>query len=148
MRMKTIFTKIACVAWLCSTASAAPLHANSTPPFQFIPLDAVLFDTGKADLKSDAKTLLDDAARYLRNNLALQRVLIEGHADETGHRSKNYQLSDRRAAAVRNYLVAQGVPADLIQLTGHGKNQPVDEPWSRAGRERNRQVEIFAVMRE
>lgn len=147
MRMRTIFTKIACVAWLCA-ASTAPLHANSTPPFQFIPLDAVLFDIGKADLKADAETLLDDTARYLRNNLALQRVLIKGHADETGHRSKNYQLSDRRAATVRNYLITKGVPADLIQITGHGKDQPVDEPWSRAGRERNRQVEIFAVMRE
>ncbi len=147
MRMRTIFTKIACVAWLCA-ASVAPLHANSTPPFQFIPLDGVLFDIGKADLKSDAKALLDDAARYLRNNLALQRVIIEGHTDETGHRTKNYQLSDRRANAVRNYLITQGVPADLIQLAGHGENHPVDEPWSRVGRERNRQVEIFAVIRE
>jgi outer membrane protein OmpA-like peptidoglycan-associated protein len=128
--------------------AATPLHANNTPSFQFIPLDTVLFDTGKADLKSDAKTLLDDIAKYLRNNLALQRVLIEGHADETGHRNKNYQLSDRRATAVRDYLVEKGVPVDLIQLTGRGENQPVDEAWSRSGRERNRHVEIYAVMRE
>ena len=147
MRMRTIFIKIACVVWLCA-ASTAPLHANSTPPFQFIPLDAVLFDIGKADLKRDAKTLLDDVARYLRNNLALQRVLIEGHTDETGRRTKNYQLSDRRATAVRNYLITQGVPADLIQLAGHGENLAVDEPWSRSGRKRNRHVEIFAVIRE
>ena len=147
MRMRTIFIKIACVAWLCA-ASTAPLHANSTPPFQFIPLDVVLFDIGKADLKADAKTQLDDTARYLRNNLALQRVLIEGHTDETGSRKKNYRLSDRRATAVRNYLITKGVPADLIQPAGHGENHPVDEPWTRAGRERNRQVEIFAVMRE
>ena len=147
MRMRIIFIKIICVAWLYGVA-AASLHASNTPPFQFIPLDVVLFDTGKADLKTNAKILLDDAAKYLRNNLALQRVLIMGHADETGRRHKNYQLSDRRAATVRNYLITQGVPADLIQLAGHGEDHPVDEPWSRSGRERNRQVEIFAVMRE
>lgn len=147
MRMRIVFAKIVCVAWLC-TAYADPLPANNTPPFQFIPLDGVLFDIGKAVLKTDAKTFLDDTARYLRNNLSLQRVLIAGHTDETGRRAKNYQLSDRRSNVVRNYLITKGVPADLIQLAGHGEDQPVDEPWSRAGRERNRQVEIFAVMRE
>ena len=147
MRIRTIFINIVCAVGLC-TLSTAPLYANSNSPFQFIPLDGVLFDIGKADLKTDAKILLNDAAKYLRNNLALQRVIIEGHTDETGHRNKNYQLSDQRASAVRNYLITQGVPADLIQLSGHSENQPVDEPWSRAGRARNRHVEIFAVIRE
>ena len=147
MRMRTIFIKTVGAAWLCTMAITAP-HADSNPPFQFIPLDGVFFDTGKATLKTEAKTILDDAARYLRNNLALQRVLIEGHTDETGRRNRNYQLSDRRAMAVRGYLVEKGVPAELIQLSGHGEDHPVDEPWSRAGRERNRQVEIYAVMRE
>lgn len=147
MRMRTTFIKIACTVWLCAL-SATPLQANNNPPFQFIPLDGVLFDIGKADLKTDAKILLDEAAKYLRNNLALQRVIIEGHTDETGRRNKNYHLSDQRATAVRNYLIAKGVPPDLVQLAGHGEDQPVDEPWSRSGRKRNRHVEIFAVIRE
>lgn len=132
---------------LCALPIIAP-QANSLPPFQFIPLDGVLFDTGKAVLKADAKTLLDDAARYLRNNLAIQRVIIEGHTDETGRRDKNYQLSDRRALAVRDYLIEKGVPAELLHLSGQGEDHPIDEPWSRSGRERNRHVEIYAVLRE
>ncbi len=147
MRMRTIFIKIACAIWLCVLAITAP-QANSNLSLEFVPLNNVLFDIGKADLKAHTKTLLDETAKYLRNNLALQRVIIEGHTDETGHRNKNYQLSDLRASVVRDYLVEKGVPKDLIQISGHGEDHPVDEPWSRAGRERNRQVEIFAVIRE
>ncbi|PNP97427.1 OmpA family protein [Moraxella sp. RCAD0137] len=69
-------------------------------------------------------------------------IVVAGHTDSTGQAAYNQALSERRAAAVRNYLVSQGVSASRIQIVGYGMRQPVDTNATEAGRAKNRRVEL------
>lgn len=69
-------------------------------------------------------------------------IVIAGHTDSTGQAAYNQALSERRAAAVRNYLVSQGVSASRIQTVGYGMRQPVATNATEAGRAQNRRVEL------
>lgn len=69
-------------------------------------------------------------------------IVVAGHTDSTGQAAYNQALSERRAAAVRNYLVSQGVSASRIQTVGYGMRQPVDTNATEAGRAKNRRVEL------
>lgn len=69
-------------------------------------------------------------------------IVVAGHTDSTGQAAYNQALSERRAAAVRNYLVSQGVSASRIQTVGYGMRQPVDTNATEAGRAQNRRVEL------
>ncbi len=113
----------------------------------FIALDAILFDFDKAVLTERAKRNLDAAARYILGQSRVYRILIEGHADTRASEDYNYQLAERRAAAVRDYLAAQGVAPRLLLTAGLGENFPVDEYWTREGRRRNRHVAIYIIER-
>lgn len=69
-------------------------------------------------------------------------IVVAGHTDSTGQAAYNQALSERRAAAVRNYLVSQGVSASRIQTVGYGMRQPVATNTTEAGRAQNRRVEL------
>lgn len=69
-------------------------------------------------------------------------IVVAGHTDSTGQAAYNQALSERRAAAVRNYLVSQGVSASRIQTVGYGVRQPVATNATEAGRAQNRRVEL------
>ncbi|MDH2273733.1 OmpA family protein [Moraxella porci] len=69
-------------------------------------------------------------------------IVVAGHTDSTGQAAYNQALSERRAAAVRNYLVSQGVSASRIQTVGYGMRQPVATNATEAGRAQNRRVEL------
>lgn len=108
-----------------------------------IALDAaVLFDSGKADLKPEAtQTLHEAAARVKKFNGAA--VMISGHTDNVGNEAANKVLSDKRAAAVRDYFVdKESVPAAGLAVKGYGKSQPVADNGSEQGRVRNRRVDV------
>ena len=108
-----------------------------------IALDAaVLFDTGKADLKPEARQSLHEAAERVKKfkNAA---VMISGHTDNVGNEAANKALSDRRANAVRDYFVAnETIPAAGLGVKGYGKTQPVADNGSEQGRARNRRVDV------
>ena len=72
-------------------------------------------------------------------------MLLDGHSDWVGSAKYNDTLSDKRAKAVEDYLVSKGVDPTLIHWKGHGEHAPVDENWNRLGRDRNRQVEMYAI---
>lgn len=112
---------------------------------EFITLRPVLFAHDAAELSARAKAILDDTALLLRHTPGIRRVLIDGHADATAGRLYNYRLSDRRAAAVRDYLISRGAPPGLLHVAGYGEGRPTDENWTREGRGRNRRVEIHVV---
>jgi len=82
------------------------------------------FDYDKADIRADARDALAQTAQFLRQN-AQVHVTIEGHCDERGSTEYNLALGDRRAQAVKDYLVSQGIGADRMQTVSYGKERPV-----------------------
>ncbi|PUB18544.1 peptidoglycan-associated lipoprotein Pal [Yoonia sediminilitoris] len=87
--------------------------------------DRVLFAVDTSTLTPEGQTILDGQAQWLLTN-SDYRAIIEGHADEQGTREYNLALGNRRANAVREYLVSRGVPAGRLQTTSYGKERPIE----------------------
>jgi outer membrane protein OmpA-like peptidoglycan-associated protein len=104
-------------------------------------LEAVSFATGSARLQSGSYVELDSIAKVLVANPML-RVEIGGHTDNAGTPADNQHLSALRAEAVRNYLVAKGVPYQQVVARGYGSTMPRTPDTSPRGRAANRRVEI------
>ncbi len=101
----------------------------------------VLFKTNEAQLKPAAMVKLDQIAETLRGQE--RKILVLGHTDNQGGAGQlNQQLSERRASAVRDYLVSKGIPGDLIRAEGKGPSAPIADNTSVDGRAQNRRVEI------
>ena len=103
----------------------------------------VNFGFDSSDLTSAAKANLDKLAQVLKNNMDTN-IYIYGHTDSKGTDAYNLSLSERRAAAVKNYLVSQGVSAGRMFTMGVGEKEPVASNDTDAGRAENRRVE-FAI---
>lgn len=116
--------------------------------FEFIPVHPVHFAHDQDVLDDRARRVLDDTALLIRHLPGVTRVIIKGFTDFVASEAYNDTLSDRRAAAVYNYLIEHGVAAQLLHMTGYGKSIPVDEEWTREGRARNRRVEIYLVRQQ
>ncbi len=99
------------------------------------------FDFDKATLQPQGKPILDEAARILKENPSIN-VQVQGYTDAIGSVEYNLKLSDRRAATVKNYLVAQGVSASRLTTKGFGKSNPVASNDTADGRAQNRRVEL------
>ena len=103
----------------------------------------VNFGFDSSDLTPVAKANLDKLAQVLKNNMDTN-INIYGHTDSKGTDAYNLSLSERRAAAVKNYLVSQGVSASRMFTMGVGEKEPVASNDTDAGRAENRRVE-FAI---
>jgi len=101
----------------------------------------VLFDTGKADLKSAARERMAKVAGILIAYPDI-RVEIDGHTDSTGSLEFNERLSQQRAESVRSYLSGQGVNSSTITTQGFGPSQPIASNNTAVGRQQNRRVEL------
>ncbi len=110
-----------------------------------VTLPSVSFDPGKTTLKPSAKKTLQKIANQLKASQNV-RVSVEGHTDNVGNAEKNMQISEKRAAAVRDYLVSLGLPADRIVASGKGEADPVASNKTPAGRSANRRVELIITM--
>ena len=108
-----------------------------------IPSD-ISFDTGRADIKSNFRPVLDTFATSLNNNPGTM-VTIIGHTDSSGSDAVNNPLSLNRAASTRDYLVYRGVGANRINIDGRGSREPVAANDTAANRAKNRRVEIFVA---
>ena len=97
---------------------AAPARAASAPA-----KGSVYFDYDKYDIKPEFKTVLEENARYLRENPAL-RAKVEGNADERGSREYNLALGQRRAEAVMKMMVLLGVPERRLEAVSYGEEKP------------------------
>ena len=85
--------------------------------------DRVFFGYDSADLDSDALELLQDQVAWLKQNSNVS-VTIEGHCDERGTREYNLALGEKRAQAVKNYLIGLGVNPDRVSTISYGKERP------------------------
>lgn len=117
------------------------LNAKQTDRGMTITLGDVLFDTGKSQLKSGSERSLQKLTQFLRAN-PKRSVSVEGFTDSVGSEEYNQQLSERRANAVREALIGQGVEPDRISASGYGKAFPVAGNETPTGRQLNRRVEI------
>jgi peptidoglycan-associated lipoprotein len=87
--------------------------------------DKVLFAVDQSNLSDEARGILAGQARWLQTNPGYA-VIIEGHADEQGTREYNIALGARRATAVQNFLIAQGIPANRMRTISYGKERPLE----------------------
>ena len=87
--------------------------------------DRVLFAVNQETLTDEAKAILDAQVAWLLK-YPDRNIIIEGHADEQGTREYNLGLSARRAAAVQNYMVSQGLQASRISVIPYGKERPLE----------------------
>lgn len=108
----------------------------------------VLFDSGKAKIKSEGERILDKVARVLREEGIENDVGIEGHTDNepikySGWKS-NWELSTARATSVLHYFVNNGgLEPDRLSATGYGEYRPVASNETPEGRQKNRRVEVI-----
>ena len=108
-------------------AAAAPAAAAAAPKpaAKKVTLAAdALFDFDKATLRSEGKSKLDKLVADMKG-LKLEVIIAVGHADRLGKDAYNQKLSERRAAAVKDYLVGKGVEANRVYAEGKGEKQPV-----------------------
>lgn len=115
--------------------AAGPYAPGSAAEFQATVGDRVYFELDQYELSAQAQALLARQAQWLRD-WPSRRLVIEGHADERGTREYNLALGERRATSIRDYLVAQGVPAARLRTVSYGKERPTcvdanDGCWSR-----------------
>ena len=101
--------------------------------------NTVYFGFDSAELSGKAQTTLDRQAAFLNVNPALV-VIVEGHADERGTREYNLALGDRRATAVRDYLLAKGLNSARIRTVSYGKERPAVSGSNEDSWEKNRRA--------
>jgi outer membrane protein OmpA-like peptidoglycan-associated protein len=117
------------------------LKATPTPRGSLLTLGDVLFDTGKAELKSGAGRKIDQLAQFLVEHPE-RRVQVDGFTDSVGPDEYNEDLSQRRADAVKSALLSRGVAPSRIGTEGYGKAYPVASNDDSGGRQLNRRVEV------
>ena len=104
----------------------------------------VLFDTGQYTLKPAAREKLAKVSGIVLAHPGL-RLEVEGHTDSVGSDELNQQLSEKRAATVRDYLVQQGIGINAVSARGFGKTMPVASNDTAAGRQQNRRVVMIVA---
>jgi OOP family OmpA-OmpF porin len=105
-------------------------------------LNGVNFDFDKSDLRPETPEVLDSAATTIKQ-WGDTKVEVAGHTDSVGTEEYNLELSQRRAEAVRAYLVDKEVPADRLTAKGYGESMPEADNATEEGRARNRRVELI-----
>ena len=120
-------------------APAPAPAAPPAPPPAPVPLKDVFFDYDKATVRDDQKAALTENASWLKANPGV-KVLLEGHCDERGTAEYNLALGERRAKAVKDYLISAGIAADRVSTISYGEERPFvlghDESawkWNRRG---------------
>jgi outer membrane protein OmpA-like peptidoglycan-associated protein len=119
----------------------AILQTRDTARGLIVNMSDVLFDTGKYSLRPLAREKLAKVAGIVLGHSGL-RLDVEGHTDSVGGDEYNQRLSEQRGAAVRDYLVQQGMPVSSVTAKGFGKTQPVASNDTAEGRQQNRRVEL------
>jgi outer membrane protein OmpA-like peptidoglycan-associated protein len=117
------------------------LQTSETARGLIVNMSDVLFDTGKYTLKPGTQLSLAKVSGILESYPGL-KVQVEGYTDSTGSDELNQKLSENRAGAVKDFLVAQGVSMNSITAEGFGKADPVADNSTAAGRQQNRRVNL------
>lgn len=117
------------------------LQAKQTERGMVLTLGDVLFDLNQAELKPAGQRTVERLAEFMQE-YPERRVRVEGYTDSTGAADYNQQLSERRAEAVRNALMLEGIEPSRVELQGFGEQYPVASNDTSSGRQQNRRVEI------
>jgi outer membrane protein OmpA-like peptidoglycan-associated protein len=117
------------------------LATSETARGLIVNMSDVLFDTGKYSLKQNTQISLAKVAGILQAYPGL-KLQVEGYTDSVGGEAYNQKLSENRADAVRDFLLAQGVSHDNITSTGYGESDPVADNNTASGRSQNRRVQL------
>lgn len=129
----------ACPTVYAKTADGCPPPPPPAP--KTLTLEGVNFDNDKATLRPEAMVILDQAAETLKE-WGDVKVEVAGHTDSSASDAYNLQLSERRANAVRDYLISKGVAAERLTAKGYGESMPVADNSTAEGRFKNRRVEL------
>lgn len=126
-----------------------PIHeslADGTTPSKSKPviLKNVFFETGKATLRPESVTELNQLKKLLEENERM-KIQLNGHTDDVGSDTDNLSLSDARAKAVFNYLVENGISASRLKAKGFGETTPIDTNETPEGRQLNRRTEFVVI---
>lgn len=148
---KQIFAALAAVALVSGCASTAPVEEDvmvsvtveeevgQDEAFVQNAKDRVFFGFDKSNLTPDAVAVLKTQAEWLKANPE-KKVVVEGHTDDRGTRDYNLALGERRAVAVKNYLISRGVDADRIRVISYGKERPAVVGANEAAWSQNRRA--------
>ncbi|HSD64253.1 MAG TPA: OmpA family protein, partial [Ignavibacteriaceae bacterium] len=109
-----------------------------------IVLEGITFATGKSDITPESEATLNKALKTLQNYPEII-VEISGHTDNVGSSSSNQKLSQRRADAVRNWLISKGIDGSRIEAKGYGEDRPIAPNDTPEGRQKNRRIEFVRV---
>jgi peptidoglycan-associated lipoprotein len=115
-----------------SVSTMSPPAAGSAEEFITIG-DRVYFDFNKAEVRTSDASTLNEQAAWLKKYPSIT-IIVEGHCDERGTREFNLALGERRANAVKEYLMGRGISADRVQTVSYGKERPAvlgsnDSAW-------------------
>jgi len=117
-----------------------PIEVNQT-----VQLNNIYFNTASADLQQQSLIVLDRFLEFMQENPGL-KIEIHGHTDNEGIAEKNQALSERRAKAVRDYLLLMGLDSSrIVAWKGYGQNKPVADNKTPEGRAKNRRTEFLIV---
>lgn len=111
--------------------------------------DDILFDSGRAEIKEDAHSVLDKVSRIVTEEVPEKDVGIAGHTDNVPIRvsgwDSNWELSTARATSVLHHMVDRGVLPGRLSATGYGEHRPIASNDTAEGRRKNRRVEIIIL---
>jgi outer membrane protein OmpA-like peptidoglycan-associated protein len=142
--------KIADVSDRCpNTPNGQAVDENGCPILfqkgaKTVTLQGVVFATGKSTLTPESEAVLQDVAKQLSASPEV-RVQVAGFTDNTGSRSANVRLSQKRAATVEKFLEANGASPAQVTSKGYGPDNPVASNKTAAGRAQNRRVELIRI---
>ena len=116
--------------------------ASSSGGASITSLETVYFDYDRAEIRSDARSGLKSNAAAIQGNTSWGVVTVEGHCDERGSEEYNLALGDRRASAVRRYLVDLGVPSGRLRTVSFGEAKPAVQGHNESAWRYNRRSEF------
>jgi len=135
-----------CIDKCKGTPPNTKVDENGCPPVgeELLILTGINFAFDSAKLDKPSETIIERAVQNLKRNPQM-RVLIEGHTDSVGPEDYNMGLSIRRAQAVKDYIVSQGIAKERLSKKGFGESQPLESNDTKEGRAQNRRVEFVVT---
>ncbi|HSQ60083.1 MAG TPA: peptidoglycan-associated lipoprotein Pal [Acidobacteriota bacterium] len=125
------------------TTPPPPPPPQQTEPESRATLTDAFFDFDEASLRADAKTALENNAKWMQSNSG-SSVVVEGHCDERGSVEYNLALGERRAKAAKEYMVSYGIAANRITTISYGKERPFDPGHDENAWAQNRRAHFVA----
>ena len=107
----------------------------------------VFFDVNQATIKAESHPLLEEVAQVMLDHPEVLRLRIEGHTDSRGDAGYNLELSKKRSAAVKDFLIAKGVEEGRLESEGFGESKPLEKGENEAAWSKNRRVDFFIAER-